>query len=218
MLETRLWVEASSRRSSRRQPSQARLASQVAARVLAGLLLAALLCTCSVGHGRGEISGTLSIEGCKKEGPYALAPNAFFAETAEHMLSIRVQRGGDIETYSDGVAILVKNAALLSEERLGQEIDLSGRAEPLVVATAYFNETCFLQERTKVPALMEAVSGSIRFDAIYAPRVNKEDVRISARLTEVVFRDVERPGQRWAQLGGYFDFLYVRGSPAQHFP
>jgi hypothetical protein len=215
MLETRLWVEASSRRSSSAFPRAPGLRLLAA---LGWLMLALLLCTCSVGHGTGKLAGTLSIEGCKIEGPYALAPDAFFAETAEQLLSIRVQRGGDIESYSDGVAVLVKDAAYLREERLGEELDLSARLEPLVAATAYFNETCFLQERTKVPALLEAVSGTIRFDAIYAPRVSKDDVRITATLTDVVFRDVERPKQRWAQLSGFFDFLYVRGSPAQHFP
>ena len=222
MLGTRLWVEASSRRSrsSRRcARRRARGLGEVASGLPLGwLLLASLFVGCSVGHGRGEITGTLTIDGCKNQGAYSLAPDAFFADTAEQLLSLRVQRGGDIETYSDGVAVLVKNAALLKEQRLGEDIDLSARAEPLVAATAYFNETCFTQERTKIPALMEAVSGSIRFDAIYAPRVDKREVRISAQLLEVMFRDAERPNQRWAQLDGSFDFLYVRGAPAQHFP
>ncbi|HEX6243460.1 MAG TPA: hypothetical protein VFZ61_21250 [Polyangiales bacterium] len=209
-------MEASSRRSRRsRWGARVRLARALA---LSWLLLGPALSACSVGHGRGEITGTLTIDGCKNEGAYSLAPDAFFADTAEQLLSLRVQRGGDIETYSDGIAVLVKNAGLLKQERLGQDIDLSARAEPLVAATAYFNETCFTQERTKVPALLEAVSGSIRFDAIYAPRVDKDDVRITATLDRVVFRDVERPTQRWAELSGYFDFLYVRGRPAQHFP
>jgi len=181
------------------------------------VLLGGLLATCSVGHGTGSITGTLKIDGCKEEGPYSLAPDAFYADTAEQLLSIRVQRGGDIEGYSDGIAVLVKDAALLRNELLGMPIDLSSRIEPLVSITAYFNETCFA-DRDKVPALLEAVSGTIRFDAIYAPRVDKSEVRISATLSEVMFRDAERPNQRWARLGGSFDFLYVRGAPAQHFP
>jgi hypothetical protein len=123
----------------------------------------------------------------------------------------------DIEGYSDGIAVLVKDAALFKNQLLGMPIELSGRIEALVAVTAYFNETCFA-DRDKVPALLEAVSGTIRFDAIYAPRVDKREVRISAELKGVMFRDVERPNQRWALLEGSFDFLYVRGAPAQHFP
>lgn len=212
MLATRLWVEASSPKAQRANRRRARSLC-----VLAAALWLLLAGSCSVGHGAGEITGTLSIPGCKEGGAYSLSPDTFFAETAEQLLSIRVQRGGAIEGYSDGIAVLVKDAALLKNELLGTTIDLSSRREPLVAATAYFNETCFA-DPDKVPVLLEAVSGSIRFDAIYAPRVSKGEVRISAELTDVVFRDAERPEQRWAQLSGWFDFLYVRGSPAQHFP
>jgi hypothetical protein len=180
-------------------------------------LVSSLTPACSVGHGEGHLSGTLSIPGCRRNGVFALAPDTFFAQTAEQLLSIRVQRGGSIEVYSDGIAVLVKNASLLKNELLGQDIDLAGRVEPLVSATAYFNETC-PSDRDKIPAVFEAVSGTIRFDAIYAPRVASKEVRITAELTDVVFRDLEQPDKRWAELSGTFDFLYVRGSPAQHFP
>jgi hypothetical protein len=202
-------MRASARRVSRAAKTLLRLGLCV--------LLGGLLATCSVGHGTGSITGTVNIDGCKEEGPYSLAPDAFYADTAEQLLSIRVQRGGDIEGYSDGIAVLVKDAALIKKQLLGTTIELSARIEPLVGVTAYFNETCF-SDRDKVPVLLEAVSGSIRFDAIYAPLVDKSEVRISATLDSVMFRDVERPNQRWAQLGGSFDFLYVRGAPAQHFP
>ena len=213
MLAMRSWVVGSSPKAKRQG-----LGRRAQALCLGlGLLLGSWAAACSIGHGTGSISGTLSIDGCKSEGPYALAPDAFYADASEQLLSIRVQRGGDIEGYSDGIAVLVKDAALLKRQLLGTEIDLSGRTEPLVAVTAYFNETCFA-DRDKVPALLEAVSGKIRFDAIYAPRVDKREVRISAELLDVMFRDVERPNQRWAQLSGTFDFLYVRGAPAQHFP
>ena len=53
--------------------------------------------------------------------------------------------------------------------------------------------------------------------AIYAPEVNKDQVRIAAELTNVRFED-PRNDDRFAVLSGRFDFLYVRGSPAQRFP
>lgn len=182
------------------------------------MLLSALLCAaCSVGHGTGELDGNLRIDGCRREGPYSLAPNAFFAQTAEQLLRIRVQRGGNLEVYSDGITVLVRDAAMLKRERLGTDIRLTLGPAPLVTATAYFNDTC-PSERAKVPVLLKAQSGTIRFNAIYAPEVDADEVRIEAELMNVRFADPERPEERWAELSGAFDFLYVRGSPAQQFP
>lgn len=178
-----------------------------------GLFLAA----CSVGHGEGELNGTLYIAGCRREGPFELQPDAFFAQAAEELLTIRVQRGGNIEIYSDGLAVLVADSTMLKREQLGTEIDLSVRHEPRIDVTAYFNDTCE-PGRDKTPVVLSAVSGSLRFDAIYAPKVSKDQVRISAQLSNVRFEDARKPDERWAELSGSFDFLYVRGSPAQHFP
>lgn len=186
-------------------------------RSLALALVLVLGASCSVGDGSGELDGTLSIEGCRRNGAYVLAPNAFFAQTAEELLSLRVQRGGDIEVFSDGITVLIKDASLLKTTYLGTEIDLADGGEPGIAATAYFNETC-PSMRDKIPVLLKAVSGTIRFDAVYAPRVNEDQVRITAALTNVRFEDREKPEARWAELSGQFDFLYVRGSPAQPFP
>jgi hypothetical protein len=182
-----------------------------------GTACVALCLSCSVGHGDGRLLGSLYIEGCRRAGAYTLAPNSFFAQTAEKLLSLRVQRGGDIEVYSDGITVLVKDAALLKREYLDTDIDLADGGAPGVSATAYFNETC-PSRRDKVPAILKAVSGTVRFAAVYAPKVSGDDVRITATLEQVRFEDVEDPEARWAELSGDFDFLYVRGSPAQHFP
>jgi hypothetical protein len=188
-------------------------------RSLCGLaaLLSALCTGCSVGHGDGQLEGTVRIDGCRRSGAYTLAPNAYFAQTAEELLSLRVQRGGDIEVYSDGISVLIKDAALLKREYLGVAIDLSDGGAPGVEATAYFNDTC-PPARDKVPVVLKAVAGTISFQAIYAATVDEDDVRIAAKLMDVRFEDVEDPEARWAELSGFFDFLYVRGSPAQPFP
>lgn len=178
---------------------------------------AALCLSCSVGHGDGHLEGDVYIEGCRRAGAYTLAPNSFFAQTAEKLLSMRIQRGGDIEVFSDGITVLIKDAALLKREYLGTDIDLADGGAAGVAATAYFNETC-PSKRDKVPAILKAVSGTMRFSAVYAPKVDADQVRITATLTQVRFEDVEDPAARWAELSGDFDFLYVRGSPAQHFP
>jgi len=80
-----------------------------------------------------------------------------------------------------------------------------------------FNDTC-PPERDKTPVVLKAVSGTLRFDDIYAPKVDKDAVRIHGELSNVRFEDDKDPEARWAELSGTFDFLYVRGSPAQRFP
>lgn len=193
---------------------------------LVTLACAVLLGSCSVGHGDGEIDGVVAIEGCRREGPYQLRPTVFFAETVERVLKIRIQRGSDIEVMSDGVSVLVEDAALVHDDYLGQEIQISDpRVEneqlessglPRVSMTLFLNESC-PAERDRTPVALSAVSGTIRFAAIYAPRADKDGVRIAAELVQVRFAD-PRVDDRWATLNGRFDFLYVRGSPAQRFP
>lgn len=181
-------------------------------------LLAALLAGCSVGHGDGEVDGVVAIEGCRREGPYQLRPTAFFAEAAEQVLKIRLQRGSDIEVYSDGIGVLVEDAAEVRRAYLGVDIPVGADVgdTPRVDVTLFLNESC-PPDRDKTPVTLSAVRGTIRFTSIYAPQVDKDDVRIAAELTGVRFED-PRVDDRWAILNGRFDFLYVRGSPAQRFP
>ncbi len=179
---------------------------------------ALVLAACSVGHGTGELEGTLKIEGCRREGRYALVPNAFFAQAVENLLKIRVQRGGDFEVYSDGVAVLVEDSSQLSREYLNTDIDVAAAdSEPRVSLTAFFNDTC-PPGRDKTPVVLKAVAGTVRFRSIYAIKVDPHDVRIRVELSAVRFEDDSDPSGRWAELSGEFDFLYVRGSPAQRFP
>jgi hypothetical protein len=183
--------------------------------LVCGALLALYSAACSVGHGSGELKGEVSVPGCKAGPSYNLRPSAFFAQAIEQLLRIRVQRGGDLEIRSDGVAVLVDDASEIKRHYLGKTIDVAGDV-PRVELSIYLNETC-PPGRDKTPVVLGAVSGEIRFDEIYAPEVDKDEVQIRAELTDVRFEDPRNP-KRWAQLSGYFDFLYVRGSPAQRFP
>ena len=175
-----------------------------------------MLASCSVGHGTGEIGGTVSIEGCRAEGPWQLRPTSFFADAPEQLLSVRIQRGSDVEVRSDGLALLVDDAARVQRELLEQDIEIGSDGSPSVDVSLYLNESC-PAERDKTPVALSAVSGTIRFHDIYAPRASKKNVRIAAELTNVRFEDRRNP-ERWAELSGQFDFLYTRGSPAQLFP
>ncbi len=186
-----------------------------------GLVLACAwaLCAatgCSVGHGEGDITGTVQVSGCREGGRYDLSPTSFFAQATEQLLRIRVQRGGDLEVKSDGIAILVEDASLVKKEYLGQNISLTPGGEPRIEVSVYLNESCE-PGRDQTPVVLGAVGGTIRFDAIYAPKVDADEVEITATIENVRFED-PRNNKRWAELSGDFNFLYVRGSPAQRFP
>ena len=170
---------------------------------------------CSVGHGEGEVAGTINIAECRT-GSYELQPTVFFAESAEELLKIRIQRGSDVEVRSDGMSVLVEDAALIKRMFIDQNVQVALEDEPRIDVSLYLNETC-PAERDRTPVALAAVSGSVRFSAIYAPEVSKDEVRIAAELTNVRFED-PRTDDRFAVLNGRFDFLYVRGSPAQRFP
>lgn len=178
-------------------------------------LLLGLLASCSVGHGEGNLDGDIAIVGCR-EGAYELSPTVFFAESAEKLLRIRVQRGSDVEVRSDGLTVLVEDATLVKRMYLGQEIDLASPTGPRVDVSLYLNDTC-PAERNRTPVALAAVSGSVRFASIYAPKVDKDAVQIALELTDVRFED-PRTADRSAVMNGVLDFLYVRGSPAQRFP
>lgn len=184
-------------------------------RALALASFAWALGSCSVGHGDGDVAGQLFVAHCRA-GAYSLNPTAFFAQAVEEVLRISVQRGSDTEMHSDGLAVLVEDAARVKRELLDRDLPIGPDADPAIDLTLYLNESC-PAERDKTPVVLSGVRGTIRFSALYAPRVNKDQVRISAEFTGVRFEDPRTP-ERWAELDGNFDFLYVRGRPAQRFP
>lgn len=179
-------------------------------------VLAFALAGCSVGHGEGELYGDVTLDDCALNSRYELRPTAFFAQTVEDLLRIRVQRGSDLEVRSDGIAVLVEDASLLKRSYLDRDLDLSSDDAPNIDVSVFLNESC-PPGRDRTPVVLSAVSGTIHFEDIYAPEVDDDDVRIHAELTSVVFEDPRNESRR-ATLTGYFDFLYTRGSPAQRFP
>ena len=95
----------------------------------AGLLLAAGLAVwiapgCSLAEGSGSVSGTIDVTNCWS-GPFSLQPNFFAAvpsatggvesganeaESPTDALQLRIQNGGDFDSFSDGLAILIDDA------------------------------------------------------------------------------------------------------------
>jgi hypothetical protein len=88
-----------------------RVAGPLASLPLIASLAAALGPGCSQGDGTGSASGTLDVPDCWS-GPFDLKPDFFAAvpSMSSDALQIRVQNGGDFETFSDGLAILVDDA------------------------------------------------------------------------------------------------------------
>jgi len=75
------------------------------------LLAVALAPACTQGEGTGSVCGSLDVPDCWA-GPFNLHPNFFAAVPTQPQdsLQIRIQNGGDYETFSDGVAILIDDA------------------------------------------------------------------------------------------------------------
>jgi hypothetical protein len=94
---------------------------------LTGIVLAIALATwvapgCSVGEGQGSVSGLLDVPDCWS-GEFDLKPTFFAAvpsasatlgtseaTSGSDALQLRIQNGGDFESFSDGLAILVDDA------------------------------------------------------------------------------------------------------------
>lgn len=178
---------------------------------------------CSTGRGTGEISGSVQGLDCAElDVPdYALQPSFFSGEVTSNQLNIRIQRGSDFESFADGLSIQVRDVNDVRQNRIGLPIAVGDGPDALVEVVAYFNESCAAgfpsQYRTR-PLIMEASSGTIRFDAVYAPDIDAGATGIEATLTDLVFVDRDEPDLRSAQLSGNFAFFYQRGGPAQRFP
>ncbi len=186
-------------------------------------LLGLLASACSVGDGQGEIAGhVVASDSCGLDDPsYELRPSFFSAEVTEDILNLRVQRGSALEQYADGLMIQVLDVNELKRQRLGLPIPLEGRWTDLVQVVLYLNESCeagFPSEHRRRAVLMQAVGGSIRFDAIYAPDLDPGATGINAELIDVELVDASAPDERRATLRGWFSFFYQRGAPAQRFP
>ena len=194
--------------------------------------LAAALVTlaCSVGQGTGSARGAVSFPECRlSTTSFDLRPDFFVADFVEdpataagfrrRTLNLRMQRGSYGEWSSDGVSVAVRDVDVVAGQ-LGAPLAI-GPVQP-VQMTFYLGQSCPSglpsAEFFTVPAILEAVRGSIVFHAIYAPDVDPNALHIAADFTGVRFEDAEAPGERFAQIDGDLSFFYQRGRPAQHFP
>ena len=178
----------------------------------------AFLFGCSVGGGEGSLTATVNAPECGLTmSPFELDLTFFGSDTVEEQLEIRLQLGSDFEVFSDGLSILVRDAALVRGELIGVPIELTGDEEDLVQMVFYLNDTC-PPGRRDPPVAYQAAAGFIVFQNIYAPELTDDDVENAARFTDVLFVDPSEPDVRNALVTAEFRFLHTRGRPAQRFP
>jgi hypothetical protein len=65
---------------------------------------------CSIGEGQGFVRGELNVTDCWS-GDFDLQPDFFGAVPYRSTLQLRIQAGGDYQTFSDGVSILFDDLA-----------------------------------------------------------------------------------------------------------
>ena len=172
---------------------------------------------CAKGSGKGSAVGQVWAPDCGLDGQdYSLNPDFFAMQPSfsVEIIDIVVQRGGEIQTYADGIAVFIRDPELLKESMLGTEIELGGLAPP-VEMTLYLNETC--PGIARLPVVYAAVSGSIRFEELYVPWLDNATKETFALFTNVVLVDNKEAEERHAVLDDDFRFLFDQGLPTQYF-
>ena len=88
----------------------------------------ALVPACSLGEGHGTVTGTLDVADCWS-GRFDLAPDFFAGIPYRDTLELRIQRGSDFQTFSDGIVILVNDVHAIrpgrGPGRLGEPLSVS---------------------------------------------------------------------------------------------
>ncbi len=142
------------------------------------LLALALVPACSLGEGNGTITGTLDVPNCWS-GKFDLHPDFFAGVPYRDSLQLRIQNGGDFQTFSDGLSILVDDIHAIRGDNgkpslLGEPLTVSlppgvsppgvplkGNPDPASVhLVLYLQKTC----RTQNVALYAMDSVSLNAD------------------------------------------------------
>jgi hypothetical protein len=185
---------------------------------LGALVVCALLAAgCAKGSGEGSAVGQVWAPDCGLDGqPFDLNPDFFAMQPSAsvEIIDIVVQRGSDLQSFSDGISVFIRDPEMLKESMLGTEIDLGGLVAP-VEMTLFLNATC--PGIARIPVVYAAVSGTIRFEELYVPWMHNDTEETVAVFTNVELVDNKDPGERRAVLDGDFSFLFERGLPTQYF-
>ena len=190
--------------------------------------------SCEVGQGVGSVRGNLHVDCEGKDlSAYEMGPDFYGAIAANNRLLIRIQRGGDIQEYSDNLVIVVDDTDRIQD---GVPIQLKLHpplgSPPSAVAEAVrislsLRGTCGsgrLGANDPTQVVLHAIGGTITFKSILRGDPSSTDT--NAKRIEGNFniqledpRHAEGTAARTAgTLNGDFKFFYQRGGPAQPFP
>ena len=205
-------------------------------RALLGCVMALALAPlgCTVGEGEGHVkSDHLYVSGCWN-GPFDLGPDFFGANPdQETSLTIRVQRGDNIEDVSDGLIVLVNDLQDV-RQHLNEDIDVGlprgvtppgvpvvyDPDPPKVSLSLYLHNTCHQQNGT-----IYSVAGKINFSSLFSGDLNEgsSENRLSKAKFTADFADPREradatdPTAVTSTVTGDFNFYFQRGQPSQPF-
>lgn len=208
-------------------------------RRVAAALAACALAACSVGEGRGEVTGSLRVGLCElNDDNYSFNPGFFVGDWSGGSLVVRLQDSGDNSEFTDELVFTVRDTAEVAQH-LNEDLPVGPPGTAPVQVSLGLNRSCgrtSIVRRTPTVALY-AYAGTINFGAIYNGDSTGD---AQARRTIVnrfrIFLHDPRPARDYlasrpvgpepiptypmstGELTGFFDFIFVRGRPAQRFP
>ena len=204
---------------------------------LSACLLSAVSLGCTVGEGEGRVSSShIWVAGCWN-GEFDLNPDFFGANPDPgESLTIRVQRGDNIEDVSDGLIVLVNELPEVRKQ-LGQNLPVgmprgvtpSGvpitkqENPPRISLALYLHNSCHLQNGT-----IYSTSGWINFSSLFSgdPNEGSSDARLTDATFDASFADPreiaeaesdEEVKKVTSRVTGNFRFFFQRGQPSQPF-
>ena len=192
---------------------------------------------CTVGEGEGRVSSDhIWVKGCWN-GAFDLNPDFFGANPDEgESLTIRVQRGDNIEDMSDGLIVLVNDLPEI-RMKLGQDLDVGlprgvspsgvpvvfNPNPPQISLALYLHNSCHLQNGT-----IYSIEGKINFSSLFSgdPNESSSEDRLTDARFDATFADprelvdLETDAEKDAvksRVTGNFHFFFQRGQPSQPF-
>jgi len=209
---------------------------------LCSLLMSTVL-GCSVGQGTGFVhSDRLFVNHCYL-GEFNLNPDFFGANPYQDTLTIRVQRGEEEVSVSDGITLLVNDvpdARLHLNEMLSVGLPKGVSpigfplpeipSPPAASMSLYLNNSCRGEN-----SVLTAYQGNVIFQQLFSGDPNEENAedRVTSGSLDVMVIDprdavpsspvgggpsYEFPEESASRITAAFNFVFHRGTPAQPFP
>ena len=199
---------------------------------------------CSVGQGSGYVRGARVVAAGCWDGSIDLKPDFFAATPFANTLTIRVQRGEQEISVSDGFTLLVNDVAGIRFSQLGVPLPIGlpvgvspvGFPLPEVPDPPAASMSLFLNSSCRgANALLTAFDGSVTFQQLFSGDPNEDNAddlvtegTLQAFLVDpqdAVARAPGAPGPAYdyppdkvSEIEAGFYFVFHRGIPAQPFP